>query len=218
MHTENPGNIWYSSNGLAAAKKSDLYEGCGSPITAAAAIDGWISGLFHRVSLLNPNLTGAAYGLYQDGSGCWVVGIGLLPGKASNWDRPVRFPGPGSRIFMNTLTPGEWPDPLANCPDYTYPSGFPITIEFGFGKSPIVRRGLLRHDGEVLPVCLVYRDNYQNSDLNAQAWGRSVLNGFGAAAMIPRRALEPGKYDVAMETSRGGYEWSFWIIRRSSDQ
>lgn len=195
------------------SKRSDLYEGCGPSMTPAMAIDGWIRGVFHRLSLLDPNLGAAAYGLYQDQSGCWVGGLGLVANKHSHRDGPVTFPGNGSRISLRALMPGEWPDPLANCAGYTYPAGLPITIQFGFGRSPMVNRAVIRREGQVLPSCTVYGENYKNDNPRARSWGRSVLNGFGGVALMPRNVLEPGGYSVRIETNEGQYGWAFWVTQ-----
>jgi hypothetical protein len=107
MHAEDPGNEWYTDAGSMAARQSDLYGGSGPPMSGESAIDGWTEGVFHRPSLLDPSLTAAAYGLYLDGSGCWVGGLGMIVDKHSNWEEPVKFPGEGSETTLKHLSRGE---------------------------------------------------------------------------------------------------------------
>ena len=85
MHTEDPGSPGFTPEGLEAAKSSDMdvwsmrgasADGWGTP---AWSIDGWMALPFHRMPILNPNLTSAGFGLYCEAGAC-AAGLNLLKG------------------------------------------------------------------------------------------------------------------------------------------
>ena len=60
MHSENPGNVWYSEEGLEAAKASDVIPPSPSSFDDDQAIDLWMSGPFHALPILDPELRAEA--------------------------------------------------------------------------------------------------------------------------------------------------------------
>ncbi len=198
----------YSAEGDAAARTSNVAWGCG-PFSASAEIDQWMSGPFHRLGLLRPNLTIAGFGDYESG-GCWAAAIGLpVYGGSPRLDSPIAFPPDGSTIGLRWSI-GEWPDPLASCTGYSPPAGLPITLELGSSGAPQVSAYSLSEDGEAVEVCEFDHTNYTNPDEEAQAWARRGLQYFSAIVLVPRAPLVAGKsYAVSITTDGRTYAWSF---------
>src|SRR5271163_3624802 len=141
MHTEDPGRPNFTPEGLEAAKSSDMDVWSMRGVSAGDAwgsptwsIDGWMALPFHRMPILNPQLTSAGFGIYCEKEAC-AAGLNLLngaqrkiaPGAA---DAPIAFPPDGATVAILSFE-NEWPDPLTSCPGYEKPSGLSITIQLG---------------------------------------------------------------------------------------
>jgi uncharacterized protein YkwD len=212
-HDEDPSNPWYSPEGLAAAKASDIYTPCdGCPLLSPAeAIDGWVSVPFHRVIMLNPNLTRAGFGQFTEaGLRAAVIGLRAYPPEAP-LAQPIEFPPDGVQISM-TKFQGEWPSPVASCAGYTEPAGLPITLVFGGNARPNVVATSLSRNGTPVQHCTFDATNYFNPDPGAQEWGRNILRNFGAVVIVPRSPLRKGaSYQVSVIVNGKRYEWSFSV-------
>jgi uncharacterized protein YkwD len=169
MHTEDTSKQGYSDAGLIAAEQSDLYEGCGTLMPQSQAVDGWMEGAFHRLSLLSPGNKLAAYGFYKQPGGCWAAGLRLEPGNGAPGEAVVEFPGDGGQISLTMLVWGEWPNVLTSCPGYVFPAGLPITIQFGYGATPRVRQTSIATNGHGVEHCLIDAASYENPDPKARA-------------------------------------------------
>ncbi len=209
-HDEDPATPWYTPEGRAAARDGDLIPGCeGCPkLTDAQAIDLWMVGPFHRILLLNPELRRVGFGEFHGNKRhAYAINLGLAPSQ--RFEPPIAFPPDGTTIALQSLR-GEWPDPLASCPDYSAPAGLPITLELGPHISPEVSAYSLSADGKVQEVCEFDQTNYSNPDARQQAWGRNGLGYFGAIVLIPREELVPEeRYVVSVTTNGHTYEWMF---------
>jgi uncharacterized protein YkwD len=216
MHEEDRSNRWYTPGGASAANNSDVAQWPGPipPPSTNWAIDGWISGPFHRLSMLNPRLRSASEGNWCEGALC-IVALNVVAG-ADVTDRgtplasPVRFPGPDSTLTMN-LSEYEWPDPISACPGYTAPSGLPITLQVAFFQSIKLDDFSLKLHGSPVEACGIDSASYVNPDPEAQRRGRDILTAFGAVVVVPRTPLVPGKYDVSITANGKSYSWSFTI-------
>ncbi len=207
-HEEDAGMADYSAEGDAAARTSNVAWGCG-PFSASAAIDQWMSGPFHRLGLLRPDLTTAGFGDYESG-GCWAAAIALPTyGNSSRPATPIAFPPESATIGLH-WSAGEWPDPLASCAGYSPPVGLPITLELGSAVAPEVSAYSLSEDGEAVEVCEFDQTNYTNSDEEDQAWARRGLQYFGAIVLVPRAPLVAGRnYSASITIGGQAYAWSF---------
>jgi hypothetical protein len=216
MHEEDPSNRWYTSAGASAADHSDVAQWPGPipPPSPTWAIDGWISGPFHRLSMLNPRLRAASQGDWCEGTLC-IVALNVVAGAdvtepGTSLATPVRFPGMDATLTMNS-SEFEWPDPVSACPGYTTPSGLPITLQVAFFKSIKLDDFSLKLDGSPIESCGIDSTTYVNPDLQAQRRGRDILTAFGAVVVVPRIPLAPGKYDVSITANGQPYSWSFTI-------
>jgi hypothetical protein len=214
MHTEDSAQPWYTPEGFAAAHNSDLSYDCGKAEGASAAIDGWTAVPFHRVSVLEPNLTSVGFGEYE-GSGCSMMGLDLHLGPESTaFTHPIEFPPSNSTIALD-FDDNEWPNPLTACPGYTAPAGLPITLELDPSVGTNLGSHSLRRGTEWVAHCAYDESSYTNPDPFAQDHGRKTLHGFGAIIMIPRKPLIPGEtYSVSIEAQGKTYNWSFKVASK----
>jgi uncharacterized protein YkwD len=216
MHEEDSSNRWYTSAGASAADHSDVAQWPGPipPSSPTWAIDGWMSGPFHRLSMLNPRLRAASQGDWCEGALC-IVALNVVAGadvteRGTALATPVRFPGPNATLMMNS-SEFEWPDPISACPGYTTPSGLPITLQVAFFKSIKLDDFSLKLNGSPIESCGIDSTTYVNPDPQAEQRGRDILNAFGAVVVVPRAPLAPGKYDVSITADGQPYSWSFTI-------
>jgi cysteine-rich secretory family protein len=84
VHSEEPGNPWYSQQGLEAAQTSDVIPPGSSPFSDDDAIDMWLSGPFHALPMLAPDLGEVGFGRYCEKGVCAAA---LKVGRDESWFR-----------------------------------------------------------------------------------------------------------------------------------
>jgi hypothetical protein len=238
-HREEPSNPWYTPEGAQAAPKGDeLGPAPGSPKSPIYSIDWWMDASFHRLTLLNRNLAGAAFARYCESGVCAAVlvldsqsEVDSDPTWFSQFPEPVMFPP--NRMTLSakfaTLISGEWPEPLS-CAGYKRPAGYPITLQFDYRFVPKLLSFTLSRNGTSTQMCGYDGTDYSNPDPATQAWGRSGLKGQGAVVLIPRQPLTPGvTYTVTVSVQAEGnpfnwptpssfagqmrsYTWTFTVV------
>ncbi|HUA33260.1 MAG TPA: CAP domain-containing protein [Candidatus Binataceae bacterium] len=237
MHSESRGNQWYTAEGYAAARTSDIIPPGGIELTDRQAIDLWIAGPFHRFPILNPKLTEAGFGSFDE-DGVSAIAMQLRKPNAledpnapspthrsmireeSSTDtetdttnqRVVQFPPPNSTFPLAAFSSTELPNPLASCPGYVTPTGFPITLQLGGTASVKLDSASVTSDGQPIESCAFDSASYRASDEAQTYTGRAVLTSFGAVVLIPKERLHSGKtYNVAIVANGKPYNWTFAI-------
>ncbi len=237
MHSESQGNQWYSAQGYAAARTSDIIPPGSIELTDKQAIDLWIAGPFHRFPILNPKLTEAGFGSFDE-DGVSAIAMQLRKPNAledpnapspthrsfireeSSTDteadttsqRAVEFPPPNSTFPLAAFSTGELPNPLASCPGYTTPTGFPITLQLGGPAAVKLDSATITSDEQPIEMCAFDATSYRASDETQTYAGRAVLTAFGAVVLIPRQRLHSGKtYNVSIVANGKPYNWTFTI-------
>lgn len=208
-YDEVPGKSGYTADGANAAPNVQLAWGCSS-YDAPAQIDRWFAGPFHRLAMLNPFLTEAAFGEASSG-GCWVAAIRLPPPpqEVASYARAIEFPPDGATAALNWIGI-ESPDPLASCPGYERPAGLPITIQLGRLVETRLSAHSLIEDGKPIEHCAFDAQSYLNQDSTAQEYGRWNLRSSSAVVVIPRAPLRHGShYAVAITANDKTYAWDF---------
>ncbi len=218
MHTEDSSKPWYTSEGLEAAKAGDVDEmwDPGGIAKPSWAIDDWMLGPFHRLSLLDPHLHSVGYGYFCANSVC-VAALNVhgdtTAMQAMTATQPIKYP-PDGGVIEGAQFAGEWPDPLTSCPGYRTPAGFPITLQLGAVMAPSLSSYELTLKSATptkIPVCGFDSHTYANPDAAVQQLGRQILLDFGAVVIIPRAPLVPGKYQIALTSGDQNYSWSFSV-------
>jgi uncharacterized protein YkwD len=81
-HSEDPTLPYYTAAGNAAAGSSNVYLGYGAG-TEQTAIEGWLTGPFHAVGVLDPDLLSTGFGIYRAGSR-WAATLDVLRGLTNS--------------------------------------------------------------------------------------------------------------------------------------
>jgi uncharacterized protein YkwD len=222
MHFEDPSKPWYSVEGAAAGRAGDVDEmwnprGAASP---SWAIDNWMQSPFHRLPILNSHLHSVGYGYDCEDAVC-IASLNLdgdvdpVLSAPSPSAAPIEYPPNGASIDMNSFD-GEWPDPLASCPGYSLPAGYPITIQFGSTVNPGITSVSFKRTTPrpaALETCAFDGNTYNNPDPGTQKMVRDQLLNFGAIVIMPRAPLARGTYSISIVAGGRDYSWSFSVER-----
>ncbi|HPQ39932.1 MAG TPA: CAP domain-containing protein [bacterium] len=223
-HSEDSGNSWYTAEGDAAARNSNLMVSSSTSTPDEYAVDMWMTGPFHAVGIIDPALHTSGFGSYRESDGGYQMGAGLdvLRGTGSipaSVSFPIIWPGNGSVVGL-TSTGNEWPDPLASCPGYGGSAGLPLIVQLGPGNiTPSVTGSAFSRGGTPLDHCVFDETSYTNPDSSQQSLGRSVLNSRDAVVLIPKDPLVPGNTYTASITANGStITWSFSVSSTASGE
>ncbi len=217
-HEEDPASPWYTAEGDTAAGNSNLMVS--SDINAAdeSAFDLWMTGPFHGVGLIDPNLSATGFGSYREVTGTWHMGacVDVWSGRTGappSVSFPVMWPADGKTMPYTSYDGTEMPDPLTSC-GYTAPSGPPVYLLLGPGWStvPNVTASSFKQGNTELPHCVFDETSYTNPDSGLQDLGRSILDARDAVVLMPQAPLTPGAgYTVSITVSGQTYTWSFTV-------
>ena len=210
-HGEDPAKPGYTSGGSSVAENSQFAWGCGS-LDPAAQINEWIAGPFHRLAMLNPYMTQAAFG-EANANGCWVAALRWPPApeEVKPYPSALEFPPDGATVSLDWQGI-ENPDPLASCSDYKFPAGLPITLQLGWMQITQLSASALMENGKPIDHCAFDSHSYRNPEGDAQEYGRWALRSAGAVVLIPREPLIRGaQYSVSITAQGHIYAWTFRI-------
>jgi uncharacterized protein YkwD len=220
MHSEDPAKPLFTKEGLAAGKAGDVEEMWGSGKTPPGwAIDDWMRGPFHRLSLLSPYLHSVGYGDGCDKGVCIatlnvLTDVDPMPRLPRPLEVPLVYPPRGASIPAIGFE-AEWPNPLTSCPGYAAAdAGLPVTIQLGPLVSPGLSRMSVSLNGATpvaIETCVFDANTYTNPDEPTQRLGRDILSNYGAIVIIPRRQMGPGVYTAAVVAGGRDLTWSFSI-------
>ena len=218
-----PGAPCFSQEGVLAGANSNIVVSSDVNATDFYAIDLWMRGPFHGISIIDPALLQVGFGSFREagtGSGPvdWKMGAvldvirGLASDIPSNISFPIMWPGNEATTYLRAYTGFEFPEPLTSCPGYVAPTGMPIYLQIGNGSlTPVVTSTIVtRRDGSSLEHCWFDETTYFNPDPDQQSVARAVLGARDAIVIIPRDPLAPGeRYTVTVIANGQTYLWSF---------
>ncbi len=216
-HSEDPANPWYTPEGDAAARNSNVMVSSLVSTTDQYAVDLWMTAPFHAVGILDPELHATGFGSYREADGGWQMGAGLdvlrgLGDIPASVRYPIVWPSDGSTIHLTSYS-SEYPDPLTSCPGYTSPAGLPLIVQIGPGnQTPTVTDHWLMRGTVPIEHCVFDETSYTNADGSQQSLARSVLNSRDAIVMIPRTPLLSGAtYSASITVNGQTITWSFSV-------
>ncbi len=217
-HAEDPASPWYTAEGDAAAGNSNLMVSSDVNASDESAFDLWMTGPFHGIGLIDPNLSATGFGSYREATGTWRMGacVDVWSGWTGVPDTvtfPILWPGDGETMPYTSFDGSEMPDPLSSC-GYTAPSGPPVYLLLGPGWStvPNVTASSFKQGNTELPHCVFDETSYTNPDSDLQDLGRSILDARDAVVLMPQAPLTPGAgYTVSITVSGQTYTWSFTV-------
>ncbi len=218
-HSEDSANPWYTPEGAACARSGNVSVSSLLRATDDGAIDGWMTGPFHAIGILDPRLRQVGFGSYREDGGRWrmAAALDVLEGldysSPPSTSYPVMWPGDGTATPLKAYGGNESPDPLTSCLGYTSPAGLPIILQIGNGNgTPIVRDHSFTDGSAPLDHCVFDETSYMNPDSGTQALGRAILSSRDAIVLIPRSPLTPGLPYTASVTANGQtYTWLFTV-------
>ncbi len=215
-HTEDVSSPDYSAEGLAAAQNGNVAGTSDIQASEGWAIDAWMTGPFHAVGILDPLLAVSGFGIFHEQGAMVQTGavLDVLRGRTGvPATAPVVLPANGMVLPVGRYDGNESPDPLASCPGYTAPSGFPLIVLAGpgFGGTTVTAHSLSR-GGTPVEHCVFDGGTYTNPDAASQSSGRNVLGGRDAVVIMPKDPLaKGGTYDASLEVNGQTIAWSFTV-------
>ncbi|HZC45076.1 MAG TPA: CAP domain-containing protein [Candidatus Acidoferrum sp.] len=226
MHNEDESKPGYTPDGVKAARASDVIFQPPQKLTdeqrMTQAVEYWMSGPFHRPSMVNPELRQVGFGEYCGEKLCaaaldWRSDLEpTLPG-GHPYATPVEVPPDGATVKPSGYG-NEWPSPIAPCTGY--PNSSPaITLSLGINMAATLGDASLTQTtgaaaGTKVGTCAYDFQKYTNPDAGTQAHGREVLQGFAEVVMMVRDPLIGGEsYRVDMTVNGKPYRWSFTVVK-----
>ena len=216
-HSEDPTRPFYSDEGLAAARNGNVFVSSMEGTDSRVPVNFWMTGTFHMVAVLDPELTASGFGEYREAGTGWAYGATLEVGRGrtvlpEGFRFPLRYPEEGATLPNLSFGGNEFPDPLTSCPGYKAPTGAPILLMIGAGdrKPAVSFSALVDGEGGQYPHCLLDETRYVNPDSGTQRTGRVVLDSRDAIVLLPRAPLKAGlQYRVTFIESGTTHSWSF---------
>jgi hypothetical protein len=225
IHEEDPAKPFFTPEGKAAGELSDvdaLFNDPPENPDPTWAIENWITGPFHRMWLLNPDLLRVGYGQFCDKGVC-AAALNIRTGieapavsrVSATAPAPVMFPSNGATVYDGTFTADEteWPDPLSACAGYVAPTGMPLSIQLGLDVPAVLESASLTRNGVEVKVCGFDATSYKTADPVALRRARKELAHFGAIVIVPREPLVKGAtYTASIKASGHTYSWWFAVV------
>ncbi len=206
-HSETPGAPYYTAEGDAAARNSNIAVSWSINSPDEQAIDWWMGAPFHAMGMMDPRLQQTGFGAYHEAAGTYKTAdsLDVIRGNPfSGGTFPVYWPGNGKTVPLRTYSGGEIPDPLQACPGYSVPAGLPVFIETGGRVATSATVHTFTGNGAPLAHCVI--DSNSNTNLSPYLTER------GGVIVIPQQPLQPGvTYAVALTVNGLPYSWSFQV-------
>ncbi len=212
-HDEVPGNPGYTPEGDVAGNSSNVAVNSATGVTNRSFVELWMTGPFHAIGVLRPNLQRVGYGQCENGGAArWRSGATLDVlhglGGQQNIGAPILFPGDGTVTSLNAFV-AESPNPVQMCGWGNSGAGLPVfaMMPEGFSGNPTASM-----TGPAGPVetCVLSRNNTSGA-------AQSILGGDNAVVVVPRSPLATGAYTVTVTTSARSVTWSFMVDPAAGD-
>lgn len=215
-HSERRGRPWYTAEGDAAARNSNLSLGLDMTdgLSKRAVIERWMAAPFHAAAVLDPRLRFTGFGFHRerrDGRIAQAAVLDVNRGRTTRrGSKTVVWPGEGMQVPINTYSGNEWPDPLTSC-GYTGEAGLPILALFP--DDVRVRSSSLSTGSTDLEHCAFDRHTYRNPKAADRRYARALLRDRNTVVLVPRAPLQDFRtYTASIETVDGRrVTWSFSI-------
>ncbi len=205
-HDETPGQPGYTPEGDVAGNSGNVAVSSQIGTSARSHIELWMSGPFHAIGVLRPNLQSTGFGkcdlsstpVWHSGATLDVIrGLASAPRPAT----PIVFPGNGTTTSLNRFVT-ESPSPMTYC-GWTGSAGLPlIAMMPEAATNPTA--SLIGPNGQPIEVCVL-------SAANTSGVAMQILQGDNAVIVVPRTVLADGTYSVAVGTASNGVNWSFTV-------
>jgi Cysteine-rich secretory protein family len=204
-HDEVPGNPGYTAAGDAAGNNGNVAVSSVINTSARSHIELWMSGPFHAIGVIRPNLQSTGFGACDQVSTptTWhsaatldvLRGLGSAPRPA----QPVLFPGNGTTTNLDRFVT-ESPNPLDFCGWTGQAVGLPIIALMP--EVPTSASGSVTGPNGPIETCVL-------SGANTNGVAQQILQADNAVIVIPRTVLSEGTYQVTVGTAARTTSWQF---------
>ncbi|MGD9997419.1 MAG: CAP domain-containing protein [Ilumatobacteraceae bacterium] len=206
-HDELPGKPGYTTAGDEAGNSGNVAVSSVFEQTERSHVELWMTGPFHAMGVLRPNLTTVGFGKCDDAATApWKSGATLDVirglGPAAPRTAPILFPGDGSTTSLDRFI-AETPDPRTYCGWGTAPAGLPLLAMMPEPVTGSVSAAITGPDGAV-ETCALWSGN-------TDGVAKSLLQGDSTVIAMPRNPLAPGRYTATVTTQARTVSWSFTI-------
>jgi Cysteine-rich secretory protein family len=205
-HDETPGLAGYTAEGDAAGNSGNVAVSSVINTSARSHVELWMSGPFHAIGVLRPNLQSTGFGKCDNASTpTWHSGatLDVIRGlvSAPRPSEPILFPGNGTTTNLDKFVT-ESPSPMTFC-GWTGAAGLPI-IAMMPEAATNPTASLVGPNGQPIEVCVL-------SAANTNGVAQQILQGDNAVVVVPRTVLGQGTYNVVANTSARSVNWSFTV-------
>jgi Cysteine-rich secretory protein family len=210
-HDETPGLQGYTPEGDVEGNAGNVAVSSQINTSARSHVELWMSGPFHAIGILRPNLQSTGFGkcdlastpTWHSGATLDVLrGLGNAPRPAT----PILFPGNGTTTNLDRFV-AESPSPMTFC-NWTGAAGLPI-IALMPEAANNATASLTGPDGQPIDVCVL-------SAANTTGVAQQILQGDNAVVIVPRTVLAQGSYNVVANTSARQVNWGFTVDSAAS--
>ena len=206
-HDETPGTPGYSAEGDQAGNSSNVAVSSVASSTPRSHIDLWMSGPFHAIGILRPDLRQTSYGQCSSptnptatpwkSAATLDVIRGTSPGPKPS--SPIVFPGNGATTSLTRFV-AESPDPRTFCGWGGRSVGLPL---IALMPAALTSAGaVLTGPNGPVPTCVL-------TGANTSGVASSILGGDNAVVVVPDAPLVTGTYTVAVTSNAGPANWTF---------
>ena len=204
-HDEVPGYAGYTADGDQAGNNGNVAVTSQYGATARSHIELWMTGPFHAIGVLRPNLQKVGFGKCDNpNTSPWKSGATLDVLRGLTWaarpSTPILFPGNGTTTGLDTFVT-ESPNPLDYC-GWTGTAGLPVIAMMPEAVTSV--SGSITGPNGPLQTCTIFSGN-------TSGVAKSILSGDNAVSVIPRSTLVPGTYTVNVTTQARNVTWSFTV-------
>jgi hypothetical protein len=205
-HDEAPGTPGYTTEGDAAGNNGNVAVSSAVGASPRNMIELWMTGPFHAIGLLRPNLQTAGFGRCDNpNTSPWRSGatLDVLRGLGPSQPRtqPILWPGNGTTTNLDRFI-AETPDPRTFCGWPTNSAvGLPVIALMPESTPTVTSASVIGPNGP-MQSCVLTTGN-TNGVANA------ILGGDNAVVVIPRTPLTPGSYTVSVQTPARSVTWTF---------
>ncbi len=205
-HDEIPGLPGYTPEGDLAGNNGNVAVSSVYGIEARQHIELWMTGPFHAIGILRPNLTTVGFGKCDStATAPWRSGatLDILRGLGGTGvqTEPILFPGNGTTTNLDKFIT-ESPNPMTYC-GWTGTAGLPILALMPEALGGPAAATVTGSSGS-LNVCVLTQ--YNTSGVASQ-----ILAGNNAVVVIPRNQLASDTYSVSVGTPFRNVNWSFTV-------
>ncbi|MCU1400734.1 MAG: hypothetical protein JWN62_3843, partial [Acidimicrobiales bacterium] len=205
-HDEVPGRAGYTTAGDDTGNKSNVAVSSAASMTGQAYVELWMSGPFHAIGILRPELASIGYGsCVNNSTNPWHSGatLDVLSGLPA-WTppaAPVVWPGDGTTTSLSQFV-AESPNPVTLC---GWPSGGGLPVIAMLPEAPRQVSATITGPAGPVQACALTAENVND------ATARAILQSSNAVTVVPRNRLDPGTYVVTVTTAVRTVRWSFTV-------